>query len=304
MPHAVTVLLPIFLLILLGYGLRRAGLVDSGFWPQAERVTYYVFFPALLFANLATASFGEQATLSMAAAMVTGVVAVTGVTLFIQSRSGLAGPAFASVFQGAIRMNAYVGIAGASAIAGSMGVTYAAVVLLAMIPLVNFLCVPVVAHYGAREGSSLKGILRELAQNPLILASLAGFAVNLAGPPLPETLYEALRLVGRAALPLGLLAVGAGLNFRHLASERRRILLASGLKLALLPAVTFLACRLYQVPAPADVIAVLFAAAPSAVSSSLFARQLGGDEDLMASIVTAQTVIAFATLPLTLHLVD
>jgi predicted permease len=255
-------------------------------------------------ANLATASFGEQPSLAMAGALITGVVAVTGIALFLQSRFGMPGPAFSSIFQGSIRLNTYVGIAAAAAMAGSPGITLAAVAILALIPLVNFLCVPVVSHYGSARITSLKAVVATLAKNPLILASLAGFALNVLNVQLPEPVYEVLRLLGRAALPVGLLTVGAGLNFRHLAPQRSRILLASLLKLVLLPAATFLACRLYHVPAPADVIAVLFAALPTAVSSFILARQLGGDEDLMASIITAQTVLAFVTLPLALYLVD
>ncbi|MFW5734920.1 MAG: AEC family transporter, partial [Oceanidesulfovibrio sp.] len=194
--------------------------------------------------------------------------------------------------------------AAAAAMAGSPGVTLSAVALIALIPLVNFLCVPVVSHYGMARVSSLRAILAALCKNPLILGSLGGFALNFMHVQLPEPVYEVLRLLGRAALPLGLLTVGAGLNFRHIAPQKYRILLSALLKLVLLPAVTMLACRLYHVPTPADVIAVLFAALPTAASSFILARQLGGDEDLMASIITAQTVLAFATLPLALYLVD
>lgn len=298
------VLFPVFLLILLGYVFRRCGVVELSFWAQAERATYYVFFPALLVANLSTASFGEQPALTMAGALITGVVSVTGIALFLQSRLRMPGPAFSSIFQGSIRLNTYVGIAAASAMAGSPGITLSAVALIALIPLVNFLCVPVVSHYGSARITSLKAILGTLAKNPLILGSLGGFALNFMHVQLPDSIYEVLRLLGRAALPLGLLTVGAGLNFRHIAPQKYRILLASFLKLILLPAVTMLACRLYHVPAPADVIAVLFASLPTAVSSFILARQLGGDEDLMASIITSQTIIAFATLPLALYLVD
>lgn len=298
------VLLPIFLLILVGYVFRRTGVVELSFWPQAEKATYYIFFPALLLSNLSTASFGEQPALTMAGAMITGVVAVSGIALFLQSRFRLPGPAFSSIFQGSIRMNTYVGIAAASAMAGSPGVTLSAVALVAIIPLVNFLSVPVVSHYGAGNISSLRAILAALAKNPLILGSVGGFALNYTHIQLPDALYEMLHLLGRAALPIGLLTVGAGLNFRHIAPQKYRIILAAALKLVLLPAVTILACRLYNVPTPADVVAVLFASLPTAVSCYILARQLGGDEDLMASIITAQTVIAFVTLPVALYLVD
>jgi len=294
----VSVLLPVFGVILLGVLFRRSGFLDGAFWLQAEKATYYVFFPCLLIGNLSTARFGDYAVLPMGGAIVTGLVATSAVALFLRRWLPLDGPEFSSLFQGAIRMNTYVGIAGASVLAGSDGVTLSAIAIIATVPVVNVFCVTVLVHLGRGNGAAgIWGITRSIGSNPLILGCFGGIILNATGATLPGGVFEVVHILGRAALPLGLLAVGAGLSFTHLRTSSVALLVSSGLKLALLPLVTALACVLYDVPESARLIAVLFTALPTATSSYILARQMGGDARLMASIITVQTLVAMATLP-------
>ncbi len=293
-----TVLVPIFAVILLGVLCKRSGFLDESFWWQAEKATYYVFFPCLLMGNLSTARFGDFALLPMGGAIVTGLLTVSVLALFLRRFLRMDGPAFSSLFQGAVRMNTYVGIAGASALAGSDGVTLSAIAIIAVVPLVNVLCVTVLAHQGRGNGKGgLLGVLRQVLSNPLILGCLAGIGLNLGNAQLPQAVFEVVHILGRTALPLGLLAVGAGLRFRMPGRSVKALLVASLLKLLLLPAVTALACTLYDVPETGRLIAVLFTALPTASSSYILARQMGGDHELMAAIITGQTLLAMATLP-------
>lgn len=298
-----SVLLPIFVVILLGVVLKRTGFLTESFWPQAEKATYYVFFPCLLIGNLSTAQFGDFAVLPMGGAIVTGLLVISTGALFIRHWLPLDGPAFSSLFQGSIRMNTYVGIAGAAALAGTDGVTLSAIAIIATVPLVNVLCVSVLSHMGEGNGNAgFWGVVRSVIKNPLIIGCAIGIALNVANASLPPSIFEVVYVLGRAALPIGLLAVGAGLSFSHLKPSLPALTLASLFKLVLLPAVTALACTLYNVPTTAKIIAVLFTALPTATSSFILARQMGGDDRLMASIITVQTLIAMVTIPLALDL--
>lgn len=296
------VLFPVFALIALGYVLKRITSLGPDFWTNAERLTYYVFFPALLVSNLATANFSDYPILPMVGAIITGVVVVSGVVLFLRGRLGLTGPLFSSLFQGAIRPNLYMGIAASMALAGSQGVTLAAVAILAMAPLINFLAVPVVAHFGDSSENDGKLIVQELYRNPMILACLLGIGLNVGNIMIPAVVFEPVHMLGSAALPTGLLAVGAMLEFRHCLKRLPALSLAAVFKLALFPAVTAMACALYRVPEASSIVAVIFAALPCSLSSYFLARRLGGDEELMTAIVTTQTVLAVGTLPLITHL--
>lgn len=291
------VLIPSFLLIFLGAVLQRTRVFSDAFWLEVESATYYVFFPALLTTSLATANFRDYPSLPMAGAVITGVICVACLTLFLQRVGSMDGPAFSSVFQGAMRPNSYIGVATAMALAGGEGVTLCAIAMMVTIPLVNLLCVPVVAHFGTKKDNSLASTVWEIAKNPLILACALGVGLNVGGFPLPQPVFEAVNQLGKASMPLGLLTVGAGLRFSGLHAKITPLLLSSLLKLFLLPLFTALACLLYQAPPLPTLIAVQYAALPASASSYILARQLGGDEALMAAIITTQTILAALTLP-------
>lgn len=295
-------LVPVFAVIILGHILRRMDFPGDGFWPQAERITYYLLFPALLVHKLSRASFGGDATLPMAAALVVALCLTATGLLILRRRMGLPGPSFSSVFQGGVRMNTYVGLAVVAMLYGDEGLTLAAVAMVAMIPVINLWCVPVVAGLSENGGGGWNKLATELAKNPLILGCVIGFGMNLSGLRMHESLYEALAVVGRAALPMGLLAVGAGLKPRSLGPGLLPSLWSAAAKLVALPLVTWLLCLLFGASDTALAVAVIFTALPTATSSYILARQLGGDADLMAAIITAQTVMSVITLPLTIAL--
>ncbi len=295
-------LAPVFAIILLGYALKRAGFPGDAFWPAAERATYFLFFPALLFGNLARGDFGNLAAAPMALALAAALLLVAGSLLASRTRLPFDGPAFTSVFQGAIRPNTYVGLAGAAALYGPRGLTLAAMAIVAMIPMVNLLCVPTVSRYGTRGRNGLGPTVLEVVRNPLILACAAGFVGGILNLPFPRALFDIVDILARAALPLGLLAVGAGLRFGGMAPRATGMAVSSSLKLAVLPLLALAGLRLLGVTGEPAIIAVLFTAIPTSASSYILARQLGGDEALMASIITFQTLVSAATLPLLLSL--
>jgi predicted permease len=289
---------PVFALILLGLGLRRFGFPGDGFWPAAERLTYFILFPALLVQRLAVARLSDYAVGPVVAVAVAMLLGMTALVYGLRPWLKVDGPAFTSVYQGVIRFNTYVGLAVALAVFHAEGGTVAALVMAIMIPLINVLCVLVLnAHAGGSV--TVAGVARGLITNPLILACLTGIGLNLSGIGLPWGSAAVLEILARAALPLGLLAVGAGLRLEGL---RRPGLLAaaSGLKLLALPALTAGLCWAAQPGRLETAVLVTFAALPGASTAYILARQLGGDAPLIAAIVTVETAAALVTLPVVL----
>ncbi|MGH6947215.1 MAG: AEC family transporter [Kiloniellales bacterium] len=302
MSSVLAAVLPVFLLIFLGYAIRVRGWVAAAFWEPAERLTYFVLFPALLVVTLAGADLSQFAILRMAAVLVISILALSAVLFLAHARSGGDGPAFTSLLQGAIRMNSYIGLAVAFGVHGPAGVAAAALAIAIIVPIVNLLSVGALARYGAGARPTLVGTLEAIVTNPLILAVLAGILLNASGLGLPPIVEPLLEILGRAALPMGLLAVGAGLDFAAARAGRKTIALACALKLVLLPLATALLCDLFDVEGVARFVALLYNATPTATSSYILARQLGGDAKLMAGILTVQTGLAVITLPLALAL--
>lgn len=292
-------LLPIFALIGLGYGLRRARLVDRGVWVGLERLVYFVFFPALLVHRLAAADFAVLTLGPLALAVVLAVLAVSALAMALRRPLALDGPRHAVVFMAASRFNTYVGVAAAETLWGSAGSATAAVILAVWVPLVNVLSVIVLLRHGERPwtGRVPARVVREVASNPIILACLLGVAIGWSGITLPWLPDRLLALVAAAALPVGLLTVGAGLEFAALGARRGALVIAVAAKLALMPAVMLAATALVGLEARAAAIVVLFAALPASPAAYVMTRQLGGDGPLMAGTIAVTTVVSAFSLP-------
>jgi malonate transporter and related proteins len=289
-------LVPIALLIAAGNGLRRVAFVPDAFWPQAERLCYFVLLPALFAHSLGTADLSAVPIMGLASVLIATTILVSIALVLAAPRLSPDGAAFTSVFQGGIRFNNYVGITAAVALYGPPAIALAAVANAAIVPTVNVLCVLVFARFGTAR-PSLSGILRGIATNPLILGCAAGIALQIAGIRLPAALFGAVGALGQASLPLGLLCVGAALEVSQARSALRPVIVSSLAKFAAMPATAALLCLAFGLDGLAASVAVLFMALPTASSSYVMARQLGGDAPLMATIVAIQTLLALATLP-------
>jgi malonate transporter and related proteins len=294
-------LAPVFILIGLGWLLRARGFPGAAFWPAAERLVYFVLFPALLFLTTAAADLGELDLLPIAAALIAAIAAMATLTVGVRPLLRIGDAGFTSVFQGAIRCNTYVALAAGSALFGPIGLTVMGVVVFVAVTAVNLLSVAALIHYGRRSAGG-RDVVASIARNPLILACLFGFGGNAAGIELPAVAYDTLDILARASLTLGLLCVGAGLELAHLGRARLAAVVTAALKLLVMPAATALACRMFGIDGLSAAAAVLFTACPISASSYVLARQLGGDATLLAGLITITTIAAVATMPLVLAL--
>lgn len=293
---------PIFLVIFLGAGLKTWRLLPEGFWAPAERLVYTVLLPALLISTLASADLSGLDVGAMAGAIAAALLIMTGILLGLRPALAKSGPAFASLFQGATRMNTYIGLSVAFAVHDTSGLAAAAVAVAVIVPLGNLLGVAMLARFGSGGAPSFAAAAGLILRNPLIAACLIGIVMNVSGIGLPPVVGPLLDILARGALPLALLAVGAGLDLRAARAGGRSLAAATGLKLLVLPGITAAGCWLLGVSPIATFVAVLFNGAPTSAASYILARQLGGDAPLMAGIITVQTACAMVTLPLVLTL--
>ena len=297
----VAAVLPVFALLILGHVARRTGFLELAFWSQVEKGTYFVLFPALLVLRLVQAEMDLASTgMVMLGAVLTPL---TGGLLAYLARPFLQldGPDFTSLFQGSARFNTYVGLALAATLPAP-ALMLAALVLAIMIPLVNVLCVLVFARE-VHQGGGLRNVVLSILKNPLILGCLCGIALNLSGLQLPALVPEVLGKLAVMALPLGLLAVGAGLRLKALRVGGRAFVVSVLIKLVLLPALLGLVMKSLGLEGVGLQVLVMFAALPTASSAYILARQLGGNHELMAAMITGQTLVALLTLPLVMALV-
>ncbi|MBS9476601.1 AEC family transporter [Ancylobacter radicis] len=300
-------LAPVFLIIALGVVLKRGLLPEASHWIALERLTYFVLFPALLIVSIARAELGEVAVAEVAGALL-GSIAVFAIALTLARRPlsrlfRLTSPSYTSVFQGALRWNTYIALAVSGSLAGSAGLAVAAVGLTVMIPVLNAISVMVLARHGENGSASNRLLVLQLVRNPFIWSCAAGALINAFHLPVPLVLITFADVLGRASLALGLLVVGAGLRLGDLRRPRAATWFACVIKLLALPTVGVAmgwALGLHEV----DLLIVAVATAvPSAPNGYVLARQMGGDAPLLAEILTIQTLLAAATMPLVIGLV-
>ena len=302
MLEIVLVILPVFLLIFLGQVCRRRAFPGDGFWAPAETLTYYLLLPALIVLTLAEADFAGLAVWPMALAMAGAILLMTGLVAALRPVLRVDGPGFTSVYQSVVRLNGYIGLSVAFGLYGETGLAVASVAVATFVPLVNVGSTYMLARYGTAAQPDLGRVLRQVAANPLILACLLGGLFNLSGLGLPSVVGDMLRILSRAALPIGLLAVGAGLDLAAARHAKSVAAISSALKLIALPAMTYALARAFGADPVTLTVGVLFTALPVATSSFILARQLGGDTGLMANLCAVQTLLAMVSLPLVLVL--
>lgn len=292
---------PLFALIVGGYFLRLRNFPNEAFWPGAERINYLVLFPALLFNSLATAPLDNPALPRLAGAVMLALGLVWVGLLLAKRLRVWPAARFGAFAQGALRFNTYLGLAAVGSLFGKEGLAMAALMLALMVPTVNVMSVWALT---AERGVSARGLLLPIAKNPLILACVAGALVNLSGLSLPGGSDRLLGLLAAASLPLGLLCVGAALKPKELGGEIPALGWNSAVRLLAVPLLAYGVARLLQLPAMETTIIVLFFSLPTAPTAYVLTRQLGGDSHLMAGIITLQTLLAAASLPLILTLLD
>lgn len=295
----IDIVLPIFLVIGLGYALRRLDFVTTPVNTVLSRLVFYVASPCLLLKSISEADLDWRLSALMLAT-------AGGLTLLLALIVYLAAarmhPARRGVFaQGAIRSNTvFVGLPVVLNAFGEEGIALAGVLIAFFVVMENPLSVLLLIlphqqrgaggwHLWARTG-------RRVAMNPLVLSSAGGILLSLLSLSLPVSLGRSLALIGQTAAPLGLLCVGAGLDFRQLRTELRVAAGAALVKLIVYPALLLIALRAVGITGLALEVAVIIAACPTAVISYIMARELEGSESLAGAIVIGTTVASLFTL--------
>ncbi|MCV2489904.1 AEC family transporter [Geodermatophilus sp. YIM 151500] len=300
--HAAAVVLPEFALLALGLLLRLRFWRAPGFWVDLERLVYFVLFPVLLFRTTLAADLGTAGTGAVLLAAVGGTLAgaVLGSVVFVLPGGRTAA---ASGWQTAFRFNSFLALALADD-GGPAALALMGVLLGVNVPLVNVLAVTALARATASGAGRRRGrVPAAVARNPLVLATAAGLAGNAAGLALPGLLDTTLARLASAAVPLGLLAVGAALRMAGLPRDRWPAAASLAVvKLLAVPTVALGLAAALGVGRPGAAVVLAFAAVPPATSSYVLAARMGGDGPFVAAQTSLTTAAALVTLPLWLAL--
>lgn len=287
-------LLPDFALIAVGWALCRYTMLGRPLWDGVEKLVYHVLFPALLFHSILRNPIDPAQVLPLAGSGVAVVLLGIAAALALGRWRGVDGHLHASGAQTAFRFNSYVALALGERLGGTQGVAWMALLIALCVPLVNVAAVWSLARQGGQ------GTGRELLRNPLIIATVAGLTGNLLGLRLPELAATTLSRLGSAALPLGLMAVGAGLQVGALRESPRLAAALMAIRHAMLPLAGIALAVGLNLPPAQQAVVVGFAALPTASSTYVLATRMGGHGGFVAGLVTVSTLLAMVGLPLAL----
>ncbi len=291
MAHA-WLLLPDFLLILCGYLVCRYTALDRPVWEAAERLVYYLLFPVLLFNSILRAPLQPGQTLALAGAGLATVATGIALAMAIGRWPGVSARGWSSGAQVAFRFNSFIALALAERLLGAPGIAWMALLIALCVPVCNVAAVWPLARHGGHAYH------RELLRNPLIIATVSGLIANLAGLRLPEAATTTMQRIGMAALPLGLMAAGAGLQLGGLKASPGLAAALLSVRHAVLPMVSIGLALALALPAGQASLLVAFAALPTASSAYVLAARMGGDGPFVAGLVTLSTLLGMGSVTL------
>lgn len=295
-------IVPLVILIALGYGLKRRLITQDDVWKGIESLAYFVLMPCLLFSNIARADlsglpWGALVTPIYLTMLTLGALALVPMLW----RKNLSGPTRSSQFQGMVRFNLYVSLAMGLALFNPQQLAILGLLAGATVVLANLLCVTALLYLNSGQVRP-SSLARELIKNPLLMACVVAGLFNLSGFGLPEFGWATVERLGQTALPLSLLAIGAGLSFKNLNAHWGLNIYVGSLQLLVKPALAASLSLALGAPPELAVVVLLLLATPTAPSSYILARKLGGDAPVMASILAFQTLAGFGTLLVVLTL--
>ena len=290
-------LFPLLALIFGGNILKRTKFLTDGFWSGAEKLNYYLLFPAMLFANLSTATI-HLGMIKTIFTVLISILLITCIVLYvIRATQKTDAARFGVYMQSMVRFNTYMGLAIVAALFSQQGMTILAITLAMCIPIVNVLSVLALTR---QDNMDAQSILLSVLKNPLIMACVVGIAFNFSGLSLWAGFTDLIKQLAICSLPLGLLCVGAALQFTELKKELWVLFLNTFARLLIMPALAYMGCRFLHLSQLETQVLVLFFALPTASASYILTKVLGGDHQLMAGVISLQTLCSAFTLPLVL----
>ncbi len=287
---------PIFLVMALGYLLKRFGIISDAFIAVGTKIVFTVAIPCMLLPNILDAhiddSFDPKLTLF---AIIATLVCVFVLRLMVP-RFVKGAPHWTAYIQGAFRSNyLIIGLALSFALGGDATLAKSAMLLVFVVPLYNLLAVLVLSEAKKDEGGK-KQIWRQIYTNPVIITTTLAIILALLNIQLPSILRTPIDMLGNMALPLSLITLGASISFKHCEVNIKHAISASLIRVLVIPLLLIpIACWLGFRGVDLIICLILFAS-PSAVSCFPMAYQMGADYRLSGMIIAFTNTMAIFTL--------
>ncbi|MBT3205685.1 MAG: AEC family transporter [Gammaproteobacteria bacterium] len=299
-------IIPVFAIVILGFALRKGGLVPADNWRAVEELCFWIFFPCLLAMTLIKADLGAIEFGPYTLTLIFTVCSVAILTLVswpvLHRIWGTTGGQFSTIFQTTTRWHGFIALAIVIKLFNEEGAALIAVSFAVMVPILQVSNILVLTAFSANHRLSPLQITKSVIVNPIIWGVSFGLFINLTGISLWQPVMTMFDLLGRAALGASLLVLGAGLSLKAALKPSRELLVGVFGKLILTPVVMAGWALWFGVSGLALTVLIVCAAVPTAMNGYLFAKKMGGDAELYAATSSIQTALSFFTIPVFLWL--
>ena len=298
-------LFPVFSLLFIGSLLKRLKLTNEMFLKLSDRLVYFIFFPVLLFWKIGGAKTDGFVDWRMCIAALVSIAVTYIISALALKLFNISDYKAGSFSQGCYRFNTYIGMAIIFYAFGEEGIKHFGILIGLAIPFINILAVSTLIWYSGKTTSSghrLGIFFKEIFTNPLVLSCAAGLAYSRIIGSFPAYIDNTFRLMSEAALPLALISIGGALSMKGLRGNIGISIVASIIKLLLLPLVGFFILKEFQVTGLSFNVAMIFFTLPTSASIYVLSSQLNSDTELASSAIVLSTIFSFFSLSVGLML--
>lgn len=297
--YSLNATIPIFLVIIVGWCIKRLGIIDDRFANAANKYVFKVALPVLVFKDLANADFKSQFDISFVlyCMIVTTVMfsAIWILTEIFMKDDTMKGAFVQASFRSSA---AILGIAFIQNMYESTGM--APLMIVAAVPLFNIFSVIVLTFKAqlknASNGSVIRNACINIAKNPIIIGILLGLISSLLGIKYHPILSKTINNIAQTATPIALICIGAGFEGRKAIKKIKPTVIATFVKLVGLAAL-FLPVAVWMGFRNQELMAILIMlASPSTVTCFVMAKEMDNDYVLSSSIVVLSTLLSSITL--------
>jgi len=293
---AFNVVLPLFMCIILGYFLRRIGMLETSARRSINKLCFKVFLPFYLFSSISTTNLSAAFNGKLVILCVLGIFGIFGAAMLLVPRIERSNARRGVMIQGIFRSNyALFGLPVALSLCGEDKIGPASLIVGVIVPIFNVLAVVTLEVFRGGKPSTKK-ILKGIATNPLIISSLLGVLCNLIRLPIPSAVQKGIADIGKIATPLSLVALGGEFMFGNIRGFVKQLIVTVSGRLIVSPLVMVSLGTMLGLRNEMLVPVLILFGAPTAVSSFTMAQQMDGDGDLAASIVVFTTALSIITI--------
>ena len=292
------IVLPVFIVLGLGWFIRRINLIDGDFIAKANKLIFNVCLPVLLFYKISAADLRSVFSINHLLIMIATIMIMFAIS-YTGAKALSLGPSSGTFAMNTFRANyAYMGLPVSAYAYGDQGLVVASVLMAFVVPMVNFMSV-VALSMSMTSGRSLKPLLKNTLLNPLAIACIAGIAASWFGMKFPVFIDRSLLIISGVTLPLALFCVGGSMTKKQMTGEFVHSISASVMKLLLMPFIAFMLIRYFGIDfSITSKTLIIMLSAPTATVNYVLASQMQGDTDMAGSTIVLTTLLSIFTFSL------